>query len=58
MPKGILRNEGSASKPNRVVFSTPIEQSKAVVPSDSDTSVFDIEVNNNVDIHANIDLNY
>lgn len=56
MPKGILRNEGSASKPNRVVFSTPIEQSKAVVPSDSDTSVFDIEVNNTVDI--NIDLNY
>jgi len=37
-----LRNEGSASKPNRVVFSTPIEQRNA--PSDSDTSVLDIEV--------------
>ncbi|KAF6023544.1 hypothetical protein EB796_018141 [Bugula neritina] len=43
-PKGILRNEGSASKPNRVVFSTPIEQRNA--PSDSDTSVLDIEVVN------------
>ena len=42
-PKGILRSEGSASKPNRVVFSTPIEQ-KGAVPSDSDTSVLDMEV--------------
>lgn len=43
-PKGILRNEGSASKPNRVVFSTPIEQKSTLAPSDSDSSVLDIEV--------------
>jgi len=42
-PKGILKNEGSASKANRVVFSTPIAHKKSM-PSDSDTSVFDLEV--------------
>ncbi|XP_067946907.1 mucin-2-like [Watersipora subatra] len=46
-PKGILRNLGSASKSNRVVFSTPIEQKSLIVaPSESDTSVLDIEVVN------------